>query len=258
MACATPLTPTIAGERALMMDSAHFWLNSVRLAVILLTLLLAWVTYRSHLLLKEFQPSFNLLLAPAELIVRLLLIGLCLGLAWLSGLPAEQLGLTSAHPLQNIGLGLAIGLFSMAAVNGLMHWAIGRFGRNIYSPVVIRNILPRCPREWLWVALALAPAVAMEELLFRTLWLGVFEGIIPLLLLVVGTSLLFGLMHQPQGALGVVAAGGLNILLSLLFIWSGELLLPLTAHYVINLLQVGVASRQRRWLEDYEHETDSH
>jgi hypothetical protein len=65
-------------------------------------------------------------------------------------------------------------------------------------------------------------------------------------------------MHQPQGALGVVAAGGLNVMLSLLFIWSGELLLPLTAHYVINLLQVAVASRRREWLENYEHEMDSH
>lgn len=241
-----------------MTGSALFWLNSVRLVVIFLTLLLAWVTYRSHLLLKEFRPSFNLLLAPAELMVRLLLVGLFLGLAWLSGLPAGQLGLTSAYPLQSIGLGLMIGLVSQVAVNGLMYWAIQRFGRNIYSPVVIRNILPRRPGEWLGVALAFVPAVAMEELLFRSLWLGVFQGITPPLLLVVGTSLLFGLMHQPQGILGMVAAGGLNVLLSLLFIWSGELLLPLTAHYVINLLQVMVASRQREWLENYEHEIDSH
>lgn len=258
MACAMPLTPKVAGNPALMTDSAHFWLNSARLAVILLSLLLAWITYRSHLLLKEFRPSFNLLLAPAELMARLLLVGLFLGLAWLSGLPASQLGLTSAYPLQSIGLGLVIGLMSQVAVNGLMHWAIRRFGRNIYSPLVIRNILPRRPGEWWGVALAFVPAVAMEELLFRTLWLGAFQEIISLPLLVVGTSLLFGLMHQPQGVLGVVAAGGLNVLLSLLFIWSGELLVPLTAHYVINLLQVVVASRQREWLENYEHEIDTH
>lgn len=251
MVCAMPLTHKIAGDHALMIDPAHFWLNLVRLAVIVLTLLLAWVTYRSHLLLKEFQPPFNLLLSPAELIIRLLLVGLFLVLAWLSDLPADRLGLASARPLQSIGLGLVIGLVSQVAVNGLMHWAIRRFGRNIYSPVVIRSILPRRPGEWLAVALAFGPAVAMEELLFRTLWLGVFQGVMPLLLLLVGTSLLFGLMHQPQGMLGMVAAGGLNILLSLLFIWSGELLLPLTTHYIINLLQVVVASRQREWLENY-------
>lgn len=234
-----------------MLDSAYFWLNAVRAAVILLTLFLAWMTYHSHLLLKEFQPSFNLLLSPAELVVRLLLVGLYLGLAWLSGLPANQLGLTSTHPLQSIGLGLAIGLVSQVAVNGLMHAAIRRFGRNIYSPLLIRNILPRRSIEWLWVALAFIPAVAMEELLFRTLWLGMFRGPMPLLVLVLGTSLLFGLMHQPQGMLGMLAAGALNILLSLLFVGSGELLLPLTTHYTINVLQVVAASRQREWLENY-------
>jgi hypothetical protein len=236
-----------------MNDSAFFWLNSVRLATILLTLLLAWVTYRSHLLLKEFQPPFNLLLSPPESLLRLLLVGLCLSLAWLSGLPAARFGLLSPQPLQSIGLGLGVGLVVQMAVSGLTYWAIQRFGRKIYSPVVIRNILPRRPVEWLWVALAFGPAVAMEELLFRSLWLGLFQELIPLPLLIGVTSLLFGLMHQPQGLLGVITAGGLNILLCLLFAGAGELLPPLTAHYVINLLQIVAASRQREWLENYEY-----
>jgi membrane protease YdiL (CAAX protease family) len=231
--------------------SPDFWLNSARLVIVLLTLLLAWVTYRSHLLLKQFQPSFNLLLSPPELITRLLLVGLCLGLAWLSGLPAGQLGLVSAHPLQSIGLGLALGVASQVVVNGLTTLAIHFFGRHIYSPVVIRNILPRRSGEWLGIVLAFWPAVAMEELLFRTLWLGVFQPVVPLPVLIGATSLLFGLMHQPQGVFGMIVAGGLNILLSLLFIGSGDLLLPLTAHYVINVLQVVAASRQRAWLENY-------
>lgn len=236
-----------------MNDSAFFWLNSVRLATILLTLLLAWVTYRSHLLLKKFQPPFNLLLSPPESLLRLLLVGLCLGLAWLSGLPAARFGLLSPQPLQSIGLGLGVGLVAQMTVSGLTYWAIQRFGRKIYSPVVIRNILPRRPVEWLWGALAFGPAVTMEELLFRSLWLGLFQELIPLPLLIGVTSLLFGLMHQPQGLLGVITAGGLNILLCLLFAGTGELLPPLTAHYMINLLQIVAASRQREWLENYEY-----
>jgi membrane protease YdiL (CAAX protease family) len=229
----------------------HFWLYVVRLIVILLSILLAWLTYRSHLLLKELQPPFNLLLAPSEFMARLLLVGLCLALAWLSGLPASRLGLTSVQPLQSIGLGLTIGLGSQVAVNGLTHWAIHRFGRHIYSPAVIRNILPHHSGEWIGVVLAFWPAVTMEDLLFRSLWLGTFQDIVPLPILIGGTSLLFGLMHQPQGVLGMLIAGLLNILLSLLFIWSGELLMSLVAHYVINLLQVVVAYRQKEWLENY-------
>lgn len=236
-----------------MSDTTSFWLNSARLAAILFSLLLAWVTYRSHLLLKQFEPPFNLLLSLPESLLRLLLVGLCLGLAWLSGLPAQQFGLLSPRPLQSIGLGLAVGLVVQVAVNGLTFWAIQRFGRKIYSPLVIRNILPRRQIEWLWVALAFVPAVAMEELLFRSLWLGLFQELIPLPLLIGSTSLLFGLMHQPQGLLGVITAGSLNILLCLLFAGTGELLPALTAHYVINLLQVVATSRQREWLENYEN-----
>ncbi len=236
-----------------MSDSISFWLNSVRLATILFSLLLAWITYRSHLLLKQFEPPFNLLLSLPESLLRMGLVGLCLGLAWFSGLPGQQFGLLCPQPLQSIGLGLAVGLVVQVAVNGLTFWAIQRFDRKIYSPLVIRNILPRRPIEWLWVALAFAPAVAMEELLFRSLWLGLFQGLIPLPLLIVVTSLLFGLMHQPQGLLGVITAACLNILLCLLFIGTGELLPALTAHYVINLLQVAAASRQREWLENYEY-----
>jgi membrane protease YdiL (CAAX protease family) len=69
--------------------------------------------------------------------------------------------------------------------------------------------------------------------------------------LVIGTSIIFGLMHQPQGLLGILVAGTINILFSALFIGSGELLLPFTAHYVINLLQLVAAYHQREWLENY-------
>lgn len=236
------------------MDNFSFswnWLAFTRLAVILLTALLAWVTYRSHLLLKEFQPDFNLLLSPIEAAVRLLLIGVCLLLAWLSGLPAEKLGLIAANPGWSMALGLLIGVIVQVGVNGATTWSINRFGRQIYSPLVVRNILPRRSLDWILVPLAFVPAVTMEELLFRTLWLGIFGSLFPLPVLVIGTSIIFGFMHLPQGKLGATIAGGINVLFSLLFIWSGTLLVPLVAHYTVNLLQLIVAYYQREWLENY-------
>ncbi len=232
-------------------DFSHLWLNLTRLAIIFLTTLLAWITYRSNLLLKEFQPDFNLLLSPPELIVRMLLAGICLLLAWSSRLPMAQLGLMADNPLRTTGAGIGIGIIVVIGINVLTSWCINHFGRHIYSPLVIRNILPRRPMEWGLVALAFLPAVAMEELLFRTLWLGGFRGAVPLPLLIAGTSILFGLMHQPQGQLGIIIAGGINVIFSMLFVWSGQLLLTLTAHYVVNLLQLIVANYQKNWLEDY-------
>jgi membrane protease YdiL (CAAX protease family) len=50
----------------------------------------------------------------------------------------------------------------------------------------------------------------------------------------------------------VVITAALGFWLSLLFIWSGSLLLPLTAHYTINFLQLLKAQDKREWLEDYD------
>lgn len=182
-----------------------------------------------------------MLLAPAEQLFRLGLVGVCLFFAWASGLSVRQLGLIAPQPLQSIGLGVGVGLLTQLFIYVGGEWAVRRFGSHIYSPVVIRNVLPRHRGEWLPVALAFLPAVAMEELLFRTLWLGCFELIIPLIWLIIITSVIFGIMHLAQGPLGVVGAGSINILFCLLFIWTGELLVTLAAHYVFNMGQLVLA-----------------
>ena len=227
------------------------WLNAARLGVVILTALLGWITYRSHLLLKEYRPDVNLLLSFPEIIVRLLLVAVCLGLVWLSGLPSAELGLIFRNPLQTLAAGLGIGLVLVVVINLVTNWCISRFGRHIYSPLVIQNVLPRRPIEWVLAVFALLPAVLMEELLFRSLWLGSFNQMMPWWLLTIGTSIIFGLMHQPQGQLGMILAGGINIFFCILFVWSGQMLLPLTAHYIANLFQLIVAYHQRDWLENY-------
>jgi hypothetical protein len=146
---------------------------------------------------------------------------------------------------------LGLGLVGQILINLLTRWAIARFGRQIYSPIVVQSVLPSRPAEWLPVSLALLPAVAMEELLFRSLWLGAFSSVVPISLLIVGTSFVFGFMHLPQGILGVILTGSINALFCLLFLWTGELLVPLVAHYTINLLQLVVAYFHKEWLENY-------
>lgn len=229
----------------------NFWLTATRVAIILLTLILALITHQSNQLLKQVQPEFNLLLSLPENLLRIGLVGVCLLLAWMSGMSRRQLGLVMVNPLWHVGVGLAVGLIIQGSANVVMAIAIKKFGRQIYSPFVIRNILPRRPVEWILVPLAFIPAVLMEELLFRSLWIGVFSPIMWLLVLVVGTSFVFGLMHLPQGVLGATLAGGVNILLSLLFVWTGSLLAPLVAHYTINISQVMLAHFQRDWLDKY-------
>ena len=232
-------------------DSPTFWLNLSRLLILVFTGFIAWLTYRSHQLLKDVQPDINLLLSLPETLVRIVMVGICLFLAWLSGLPAAELGLTVDDPRRSIALGLAVGVITQLTVYVITFQLVKHFGRQIYSPWLIRSILPRQNREWLLTALAFIPPVAMEELLFRTLLIGVFRPIIPVWLLIIGTSIVFGLMHLPQGKLGVVIAGSINIFFCLVFVWTGELLVTLVAHYVVNMVQVIVANFQRDWLENY-------
>ncbi|GAB4529801.1 MAG: hypothetical protein Kow0063_07220 [Anaerolineae bacterium] len=213
---------------------------------LILTGFVAWATYHSAQMLKQMPTlDFNLLLLPTENLLRLGLVGACFVLGWASGLPRQQFGWASHAPLADIVIGLVAGLAIQVPLNSLTNWALARFGSHIYSPLVVRSILPRSREEWAPVLLALFPAVLLEELLFRSLMLGGLASFIPVPALLVGTAILFGWMHSPQGRLGVIATAVISVLLAGLFLWRGSLLPPLTAHYLVNVLQLLVAHRHR-------------
>jgi membrane protease YdiL (CAAX protease family) len=213
---------------------------------LILTLFVAWATYRSAQMLKQMQQlDFNLLLLPAENLLRVGLVGACLILGWVSGLPRQQFGWVSYAPLADVAIGLGAGVAIQVPLNALTDWALIRFGPQIYSPLVVRSILPRSRDEWAPVLLALFPAVLVEELLFRSLMVGGLGLFIPISALVAGTALLFGWMHSPQGRLGVIVTGVISVLLAGMFLWRRSLLPPLLAHYVVNVLQLLVAHRRR-------------
>ncbi len=217
-----------------------------------LTVALAWATYQSGRLLRAVPVRENLLLAPVENMVKVVLVLVCVGLGMLSGASASQLGWTLDNGWRDIGLGLILGLATQLVANGITTWAIKVWGKDIYSPVVMRNIMPRTRIEWLLVPAALLLAVVLEEILFRSLLVGALGLAIPVVVLAVVTAGIFGLMHSPQGTLGVVVTGAMGLWLSLLFVWSGGLILPLTTHFVINFLQLLKAQDKRAWLEGYD------
>ncbi len=218
-----------------------------------LTAFIAWATYRSAQMLRQMQVDFNLLLLPAENLLRVGMVVACLILGGASGLPREQFGWTSYTPLADLAIGLVVGVLTQVILNVLTDWAISRFGPGIYSPVVILSILPRSQEEWAPVMLALFPAVLVEELLFRSLLLGGLAAAWPVPILLVGTALLFGWMHSPQGWLGMIMTAAVSLLFAALFLWRGSLLPPLAAHYVVNLLQLVIAHRRRDELERLRH-----
>jgi membrane protease YdiL (CAAX protease family) len=210
---------------------------------LMMTLFVAWATYRSAQLLQHMEVDFNLLLLPAENVLRVGLVVAGLILGWVSGLSRDQLGWVSHAPLIDIAIGVAAGVAIQAPLNALTAWAIRRFGPHIYSPVVVRSILPRSRDEWPPILVALFPSVLVEELLFRSLLLGGLSVVFPAWALVVATALLFGWMHSPQGQLGMVMTAAVSLVFAGLFLWRESLLPVLVAHYVVNLMQLVLAYR---------------
>ena len=77
-------------------------------------------------------------------------------------------------------------------------------------------------------------APILEELSIRIGIINTFKGKLPNWLLIIGTSLLFGILHI-KNINFVIAAFVMGVILSYLFIHSGNALLLILAHFFINL-----------------------
>jgi membrane protease YdiL (CAAX protease family) len=208
---------------------------------------ITWSTYQSARLLHTTRISTNLLLLPSESAAKIVLIALGVLLGSLSGASIQALGW--ARPTAALMLiGVAAGVALWAPLNAATWFAIGRWGTGIYSPLVLKNILPRNAAQWVLVPLAMIPAVVLEELLFRSLILGGMGQWVPTLLLAVAASALFGVSHIAQGRAAIVLVGALGFTLSLLFLWTRSLVSVATAHWVLNVLQLVTAAARREEL----------
>ena len=211
--------------------------------ILILMALVAVGTVRSGRLLRTWTPSFNPLLSLAENALRLGLIGVCIALGYVFGPGPVALGWQTTHLGSDLTIGAILGV-AMAGFFALIgQVAVRRWGPEVYDDRVLRCILPGSRREWPGVALALLPAAALEELLFRSLPLSGLTWLIAPQWLMWPLAMFFGLLHWPQGGWGVAGTALAAIMLSLLFLATGSIWPPLAAHYVMNLLQVAAAVR---------------
>lgn len=219
----------------------HPWLFISGLA--LLALLVSAGVWRTGQLLRQWTPPFNPLLSPPDNALRLGMIGLCIGLGAAWGPGPAVLGWRTSHLARDLGVGLLAGL----ALAGFLLWAgqrmVRRWGPEIHNDRLLRCILPASRAEWAPVVLALLPAAALEELLFRSLPLGGLAGFIAPGWLLWPLALFFGLLHWPQGGWGVIGATLAAIAFSLLFLATRSIWAPLSAHYAMNIIQLVLAKR---------------
>lgn len=166
----------------------------------------------------------------------LLVIGLGVSL---TRIPPAALGL-STHASSEVFLwGVSAGL----VLYGLDELLSG-IARNVgvVPDERLRTLLaPASGPGWLLVLAVIFPLVALaEEVLFRAVLIGVTGGVLGVdpWLLVLGSSLLFGITHRPQGVGGVVVTGLLGIGFGALFLASESLLVVFVAHYLVNAFEL--------------------
>ncbi len=211
---------------------------------LLLTAIIGYATQATARLLRDWKPDRNLLLLPSENGVRLALIPILGGLAFLSGHTADAFGFVWTMLGQEALIGLIAGL-----ILALFFWASTAWlhqrnvSKRIYSSTIIEAILPHSQSEAVLVGLAMIPSVLIEEMLFRSLLLGGLQPLVPPLVLLALTSLLFGALHSPQGTWGVFGASLAGFAFGGLFLWRGTLVAPFVAHYVANMVQIGLAMK---------------
>ena len=98
--------------------------------------------------------------------------------------------------------------------------------------------LPATANERRWFALASVTAGICEELLFRGFllrYLHIVPWRLPLTAALVVAAVIFALQHLYQGAVGSAVTGVIGLLLSLLFLLTGNLLAPMVLHAVTDL-----------------------
>lgn len=213
---------------------------------LVLTGIIAIMTYRTAQLLRHWQPDRNLLLLPVETIVRVCMIAACIGLGVMSGVPPSQLGWTLNDWLSACAWGVIWGAAMAFGFYFATKWVVKRTGGRFYSSAIIEAIVPRDSGEYWPVMVAMIPVVILEELLFRSLLIGGFRLVVPALFLLAATAVVFGLMHAPQGKWGIAGACIAGLILGSLFLAFGSIVTPLVAHYIANAVQIDQAVRVRR------------
>ncbi|WP_050032015.1 CPBP family intramembrane glutamic endopeptidase [Halorubrum halophilum] len=200
---------------------------------------------------RRKQPvlTTRLLLANATVSQAIALIVL-VAIAWWTAVPASAFGIGGTHPTLGApavgSLGTA-GLVALGAGAGLAlaagNEAVARLGARagVAPSTRLREAMaPTDASEWaLLLGVALPVVAIFEETLFRGALIGALSvgfGVDPRLL-VVASSVAFGLGHGAQGRLGIAVAGGLGIALAGLFVATGSLLAVVVAHYVVNAVE---------------------
>ncbi|GAA3282125.1 hypothetical protein GCM10020218_036650 [Dactylosporangium vinaceum] len=130
--------------------------------------------------------------------------------------------------------GFAFALGAFAAMVGLLAL---RGRRVVSAPPRVAFLLPRNGRERAWGVATACTAGIGEEIVFRGAFLAFAVGVLhlPFIWAALAVSLFFGLGHLYQGWTGVTATTLFGLCATVLYSFSGSLLLPILVHTAVDL-----------------------
>jgi membrane protease YdiL (CAAX protease family) len=218
-----------------------FWLIFV-----FLTVVIPWRGYtrlKKLLALPSVDAKEKLALYAMTIAFQWVLVGLVAWRAVARGITIQELGLGSQGWLR-IVVG---GLFGAAFIGGLQWLNLRRIGKmEGEAPELLRKLanrlLPVNPLEYLpYSALAITAGVC-EEFLYRGFAIAsLCKAGLPLWLVVIISSILFGLAHAYQGRGGIISTGVFGVLLAIGRIGFGSLVPVMMWHAGLDLA-AGIAA----------------
>lgn len=214
-----------------------------------LTAILTYMTAATARILRRGPLSYNPLLHPIEVLFRLGLIVVCIALVWWSGFSAAQFGFVPFDVWRDALLGIVLGIVLVWGVNLLSMLLLSDTSAGFYSKHALFSMRPTSATEMAMTVPASLPAAGLEELLFRSMWIGGFSTWVPVPALIVATAILFGVMHVAQGLWGMLVTGVIGLLFGILFVWSESFWLVLITHWVMNLNQFVIAWRRPEFFD---------
>jgi uncharacterized protein len=216
------------------------------LIFLFLSVVIPWRGYtrlKKLLALPSVDTKEKLTLYAATIAFQWVLVGV---VAWRSlarGLTIQELGLGSQNWLRIV----ATGLFGAIFIGGLQWLNLRRIGKmEGEAPELLRKLanrlLPVNLREYsVYSALAITAGVC-EEFVYRGFAISAFSKVgLPLWLVVIISSILFGLAHAYQGRGGIVSTGIFGVLLAIGRLGFGSLVPVMMWHAGLDLA-AGIAA----------------
>lgn len=212
-------------------------------SLILLVLLLLVIPIRSWLGMRR-RKQLNSPAAPTRVylvtIATLWLLALLATLLKPASLWTPPARLTAEIQRGLSPPGVLIGIFTCVMLGLLLPIVMARLKPESIERRLapIRFMLPTtATQRWLFVLVCLTAGIA-EEWIYRGFVLHFLGATWPGLngwIVVLAAALLFGLAHVYQGWLGIVATSVLGLFFCVLYLGTGNLLLPMIVHALIDL-----------------------